>query len=378
MKKTVLTQLVARVWLSKRPRSLFYILCFFEFFYKVGFYIHQKIRKFFGGYSFPEFKVISVGNLMVGGTGKSVLIRYLAERIGPAQCAIISRGYGGSFEKTGQSYLVSDGESLFATVAESGDEAFMFAEGVSACVVVGKNRKKSAECVEILNKNRSCCYRVRYLLLDDAYQNHHLKKDVEILLLDARQAFGNNHCLPAGPLREKNFKNANLIILTHANALSETHRLLLKNIIAQESGKIVFTAAHGVRAVKNVEGGTISLQQCAQEKVFMVAGIGSFLGFKSTVQNLGCQILGQKQFGDHHYYTINDLETLGKQAKDLGCSSIITTEKDWTKISSILSFYPNNELAKAIPWFMVSIGFQFLVPEEEIVFFDLIKERLEL
>ena len=140
----------------------------------------------------------------------------------------------------------------------------------------------------------------------------------------------------------------------------------------------MFSAVHGVRGVKDAQGEVISLERCAQEKVFVVAGIGSFGGFKNTVKNLGCHILGQKEFSDHYHYSIKDLEVLGQVAKDLGCTSIITTEKDWTKISFLLSFYPNNELAKAVPWFMVSIGFQFLIPEEEMIFFDLIKERLEL
>jgi tetraacyldisaccharide 4'-kinase len=181
-------------------------LFFLELFYQAGFFLVTRFKRYRGNKSVP-FKVISVGNLSVGGTGKSVFVQFLSKKL-DRPSAILLRGYK---RKNKKNILIDIDNKNKYRPSDVGDEALMFSQKLDSPIVVGKSRIKSVELLKKYCENKN--KKIKFLLLDDGYQNFQLKKDCEILLLDARAPFDNNHCLPAGRLREKDFSRADIIIL---------------------------------------------------------------------------------------------------------------------------------------------------------------------
>ena len=187
--------------LSFFEKYFFKILCFFELFYKCVFFFKKKYKNFFQKKFISSFKIISIGNLSVGGTGKTVFSQFLIKNLENLKGSVVLRGYGGENEKTPENFLVSNGIDIFCDSFFCGDEAFMLANSLEVPIVIGKNKKKSCLILEQFESNEK--QKIDYIILDDAYQNFSIKKNVEILLLDAIKPFENGHCLPAGRLREK-------------------------------------------------------------------------------------------------------------------------------------------------------------------------------
>lgn len=321
-------------------KTIFLFLYFCELFYKILFFIVIKIKKYFGQYK-TSSKVISVGNLSVGGTGKSVFVAYLAEKLGP-KGAVLTRGYG----RKGKKNVVVD---KFSDPLFVGDEPLMLARKLNIPVVVGSDRVASAKLVE--NK--------KYFILDDGYQNFQLKKDFEILLLDARDPFGNNHCLPAGPLREKDFSRADVVVFTHADIASDLAVKKFKN-------KEVFFGRHKVLGLRDVSSNKYTSTSSSQE-FFLVAGIGSFSGFVTSCENYGILVKDSYEFPDHHVYTQKDLDfILSRQ-----CDGIVTTSKDWQKLERLLE---KREAKLPCSIYVLDIGFEFLKDEEK--FLGVMRRRL--
>lgn len=325
--------------LSFYEKLIFFLLCFFEIFYRAGFFIVMKYKKFFGGYRLP-CKVISVGNLSVGGTGKSVFVGFLVRLLGADKCAVLLRGY--KREKT-KSLIVDKNRS---TILDVGDEALMLARNLSVPVVVGKNRVESARLVSDAD----------YVILDDSYQNFQLEKDFEILLIDARKPFENQHCLPAGPLREKDISRADVIILTHADEVEE------KNFPAQS----VFTGKHAVVGIRSAD--SWELVRNIEKSFFAVAGIGSFSGFIASCKNYGLSVCGFCEYPDHHLYTKKDVFNMCQQMTNLSCDGIITTSKDWQKLKMLVGEHKKN-------FFILEIDFMFLSHAEKKRFKDRLREK---
>ncbi|HBS48060.1 TPA: tetraacyldisaccharide 4'-kinase [Candidatus Dependentiae bacterium] len=344
--------------LSFFNKIILYFLFIFEFFYKIFFQGFIFWNKNFGKPLKTNFKVISIGNISCGGTGKSVLARYLIENI-KAKGAILLRGYKSQNEKTGKSFLVSDGNNIFCKSDFCGDEAFMLASSLKIPVVIGKNRSKS---VDLLN-NLGC----NYLVLDDAYQNFALKKDYEILLLDARNPFGNNHCLPAGPLREKDINRADIIIFTHADEIDDKKRLELKRGIKKQN---IFFGKHALSFFMNSEMKRFLIDDFESKRFVAFAGIGSFSGFCRSLEKTKINLVKSIEFEDHHQYSIQEVIKILEISDSLDAFGVITTLKDWVKICNFFSELDPKLLKKI---YFLDISFDFLNKEEEILFFNLIK-----
>ena len=349
-------------------KIFFLILCFFEKFYCIIFFIAQTFGKKNGNKIVPNLKVISVGNLSVGGTGKSVFVGFLVQILDAKHCSIISRGYGGS-RSGDKSFLVSDGQNYFCTPDVCGDEPYMLAQSLHVPVVVGKDRYKS--CL-FLRENFGISK--EYAILDDGYQNHQLKKDFEIVLVDARSPFGNRHCLPAGNLREKDYLRADVIILTHAdeiNASEEKSEIFFSEKISKIKTKFfpkfdqdkIFCGIHKPVGLFLFDEQQVELHDYKDKKFLVLAAIGSFSGFVQSLQNFGIQTDQILQFPDHHNYLDEDVALIFDIVKKHGLSGVITTQKDWSKLSFLMEKY-KNELAI----FIFRIAFEFLTTDEEILF----------
>lgn len=351
---------------------VFYNLCFLEILYRAGFStvfffrtFFQKQHRFFG-------QVISVGNLSVGGTGKSVVVQFLVQQLSEKRCAIISRGYGRQSDDGNKSFLVSDGKHILGNAKLSGDEPLMLAKNLRIPVVVGANRLESLNL--LLSCMRHLEQEINLVILDDAYQNQALKKNIEILLLDARHPFENGHCLPAGRLREKDISRADLIILTHSDAVSSQELWYIKyELLSNFDQQKIYSGKHALGGLFDVQDKEAHVDIFEGKRVAACAGVGSFSNFLSSVQQLGIAVHVPIEYGDHHDYTKNDIQDIVNKASEQGCVGIITTEKDWCKIAPILT--ANNSL-EATPWYILKIGFEFLSQQEYSSCMKLLRSRL--
>lgn len=351
---------------------IFYFLCFLEIFYRAGFSTVIFFRKICGN-SYRFFgHVISVGNISVGGTGKSVVVQFLVQQLSEKRCAIISRGYGRKTDDKSKSFIVSDGNYILGGACESGDEPLMLARNLHIPVVVGVSRLESLRL--LLSCMKHLGQEIDIIILDDAYQNQALKKNIDILLLDARYPFENGHCLPAGRLREKDISRADLIILTHADAVSFQELWRIKHELLNEfDQQKIYCGKHVSRGFFDKSDQLTPVNFFENKRVAVCAGIGSFSNFLKSVQQLGISDCVLIEYGDHYDYTKKDIDDIVARAQAKGCLYIITTEKDWCKIEPLVIelSYPT-----AISWYTLKIGFEFLSQQEYSSFMKLLRSRL--
>jgi tetraacyldisaccharide 4'-kinase len=365
---------IENLW-KKNPSSfsyfdtfLFFLLRLCEPVYRFCFFIDQRVKRWFGGKKLHGLKVISLGNISAGGTGKSVFSHFLIKLLNNRAGAIVLRGYGGTAKK---SCLISDGKRLLADVHVSGDEAFMAAKKLSVPVIVGKNRFASARILENLVTSNKC--QLDYLLLDDAYQNHHLHKDFQVLLLDARHPLENGHCFPAGRLREKDCSRADAIVFTHADQVTNQKLLKYRHLVLRQvNHDYIFSGKHSFAGLLKLGGQKIDPYSLSDKRVGIVAGIGSFQGFCNSITALGIKIARFFEYSDHHWYTPLQVVSLLTLLDNGKLDVIITTRKDWSKLSGLLVGLTSSQ----VPFYVLDVDFKFLTQEEHIRFFALLEQKL--
>lgn len=286
-------------------------------------------------------KVISVGNVTVGGTGKTPMTIYMTEllnRLG-YKVVILSRGYKGGAEKTGG--IVSDGRTIFMEPDMAGDEPFMLAEKLkNTPVIVGKNRLEAG----MLAVEK---FKPDIIVLDDAFQHLKLARDINLVLLDSHRPFGNTHILPRGTLREplSALLRGDAFILTRSDSpplnpydlpgLPFSRTDLIGN-------KPVFRSFHVpyicnvVRQNPVASGYPVSVSYDAEflknRNVFAFSGIAKNDDFQRTLEAFGCRITGFLKFPDHYQYSDNDLSEIFHSTQELNADAIITTEKDYVRL----------------------------------------------
>lgn len=358
-----------KVELSFCENIFFKTLCFFEFFYKIFFLLIQRFKQFFYPPFRPLAKVISVGNLSVGGTGKSVFVKFLVQNL-IRRCGILSRGYGRHHRDCQKAILVSDGKNIFCDARESGDEPFMLAQSLNVPLAVGANRVESFKILEAnAHHNHNS---IEVVILDDGYQNEQLCKDFQILLVDARRPIENGHCLPAGKLREKDFKRADIIIVTHSNLVSVVELQKIRELFFCSTNSIpIFYGMHRPKSL-TYYGFENDVYEKKEHAFFACAGIGSFSSFLQTLKNLNIFPISSREFLDHHDYSKEDFINIVKEALKSGCSAIVTTEKDWVKLKSYVESYIEKELL----WCVVQVEFEFLTEQEYHSFIRVVNEIL--
>ena len=358
--------------LSISERFVFYILCFFEQVYKIIF----GVALYFKRRSAPfrsKLRVLSVGNLSVGGTGKSVLVSFLVQNLPQFHSLVVLRGYRGENEKNKKSFFVSDGVKMFCAPSFCGDEAFMFATFLKVPVVVGANRGAACRLVE----KKSLCMHIKkpgLIFLDDAYQNFQVKKDCQVLLLDARKPFENGHCLPAGRLREKDFSRADFILLTHSDKIARSQLHDIKKNLLSFPQEDIFCVRHKINDVSLFGVKPIALQGVERRRFFVIAGIGSFDYFLENIKELKVEIFGFQEYPDHCKYTKRDVKFLANIVHRDDLDGVITTQKDWVKLKPIVEKLNRREMFNV---YVVGVTFDFLIREKKIVFLQKIEEILK-
>lgn len=267
---------------------------------------------------------ISVGNITVGGTGKTpivaLLARYCLSR--GKRVVMLSRGYGGSLH--GETRMVSDGRGIFLTSDEAGDEPYMLAKKIPGLmVVIGPDRYKAGLFAqEHLNPD--------IFILDDGFQHLRLHRDVNILLLDHAQPFGNGHVLPAGLLRESRSaaNRADMIIYTRCG----------KGEPDDHFPQIRFCrATHNLADALLLPGGaTEPLTKLASLRGVAFAGIADPVAFFAMLDEAGLDISMKISFPDHCRYSDKEITKILSAKEFTGADYLITTEKDAVKLSPYL------------------------------------------
>ena len=277
---------------------------------------------------------ISIGNITVGGTGKTPLVAFVAEVLamkGEKVC-IISRGFRRENEK--KRVLVSDGETILANVREAGDEPFELANKLigKAMVVSDANRVSGGKWAKD-NLGATC------FVLDDAFQHLKAKRDLDIVAIDATNPFGNAKPLPSGILREplENLNRADLIVITKAN-LSERVGQIKNDIRAFNNTAPIFVAENKISNIAKLEEEKKQLcerTEVLKEKALAFCALGNPDNFFDQLRTEGFNIAAGREYPDHHFYRQSDITELEKIAEKHSASVFLTTAKDAVKLSTL-------------------------------------------
>ena len=282
--------------------------------------------------------VISIGNLTVGGTGKTPIVEKFARalRSGGRRVAILSRGYKsvpqaaqqkrfGLFKSNiaGPPRIVSDGKSLLLDSLTAGDEPYMLANNLKDVIVlVDKDRVKSGLfAIKELKADT--------LLLDDGLQYLHLKHRLDIVLIDRQAPFGNEYLLPRGTLREPpgNLRRASYIFITKSTG--QPNDELIKRIRRYNRTAEIIECAHKPLHLQNVfTGEQLPLERLRDTYIGSICGIAAPESFEGGLRELGARIELSKRYTDHHRYTEAELRNFVNRCIRRDLAMIVTTEKD--------------------------------------------------
>jgi tetraacyldisaccharide 4'-kinase len=268
--------------------------------------------------------VISIGNITVGGTGKTPFVIWLCN----FNCAILTRGY--------------------KAVTGENDEPGMLAKNCPGTAVV-VNPDRLAGAIEAVKK-----YRSQVLVMDDGFQHRRLHRDIDIVTIDAMLPFGYGRLLPAGLLREpvSALKRAQAAIITRCDLVSRNNLAeLTANISRINPGMIVAQTIHSPVCATSGKR-QIPLEELKNKKTFVFCGIANPDAFLATVGLAGANITGSKVYDDHHNYTAGDIEGIYRDAARSGAEMILTTEKDYNKID-----LPDNSPVLELAYLAVRLQF---------------------
>ncbi|MBQ0066695.1 MAG: tetraacyldisaccharide 4'-kinase [Phascolarctobacterium sp.] len=302
--------------------------------------------------------VISVGNITVGGTGKTPTAQRLARFIheNGYRVVILNRGYRSNWDK--DIGVVSDGTKISMTAYEAGDEAYLMAKTLPGVpVIIGKNRAVTGRyAVEKFN--------AQVIVMDDGYQHWHLQRDLDVVLVDTLTMFGNGNVLPRGILREPldNLNRADVFLLTKTDQSSDMNKLELRKILGQYNQKA--PVVESIHCPKNfVEiaewykdtGTTISLDELRNRKVIVFSAIGNPSSFEQTLSSIGLELLESVRYPDHHDYGMSEMQYINERAAELNAVAIVTTAKDAVKIPTEF-IYSQRE----IPLYVLNMEIQII------------------
>ena len=282
--------------------------------------------------------VISIGNLTVGGTGKTPIVEKFARALqaGGRRVAILSRGYKSVPRPSKRTWwqrlrrdtvdpprVVSDGKSLLLDSLTAGDEPYMLAQNLkNVIVLVDKNRVKSG--IFAIDK-----WKVDTLLLDDGMQFLHLKHRLDIVLIDRQAPFGNEFLLPRGTLREPphNLRRASYIFITKSTG--ENNDALVKRIRRYNRTAEIIECAHKPLYLQNViSGERLPLERLRDTFVGTICAIAAPESFEDGLRKLGARVDLSKRYIDHHRYSEAELQSFINRCIRRDLEMIVTTEKD--------------------------------------------------
>ncbi|WP_318606564.1 tetraacyldisaccharide 4'-kinase [Mitsuokella jalaludinii] len=331
--------------------------------YKYGIFQKQKLDCF----------VISLGNVTVGGTGKTPTAQRLARDIRDMgyRVVILNRGYRAKWH--GEVGIVSDGKRLHMDAAEAGDEAYMLAKHLPEVpVLIGAERAKTGR------------YAIEHFgaevaILDDGYQHWQLERDLDILLVDAVNVFGNGYILPRGTLREpiSHISRADICLMTKVDQAAAGSCDYIRETVHRYNPEArIVESIHQPRCFipltewyVNIASQGIDIAQMRGKRIMAVSAIGNPASFEQTLSDLGAVIIESLRYPDHHDYAMSEMTDIFQQAENAGAEAIVITEKDAVKIPA--------DVARekwSIPIYVICVEVNFQKGSEGLA--DLLKKRL--
>ncbi len=299
--------------------------------------------------------VVSVGNLTLGGSGKTPFVEFLARRFRfeGLRPAILSRGYGRSSRGV---VVVSRGEGPLVTPEEGGDEPVELSRRLpGVVVVVARRRADAARAAREIGAD--------LFVLDDGYQHLAVRRDADLLLLDAADPFGGGRFPPRGRLREplSALGRADAVVFTRAAAGLPTEASL-RTLARWNPRAPVFTARIRAAGLRDLEGAPVDAGALADRRLLAVCGVARPSTFAASLAELDLSAQETLAFRDHHRYTDRDLERIRRAALRTDSAFLVTTEKDAVKLAGRVS----------LPAVAVRLGVEVL----EEGFFAFLQERL--
>ena len=257
--------------------------------------------------------VISVGNITVGGTGKTPMVIWLCNFLRKKNIdrAILTRGYKSRAR------------------GHSDEPAILVKNCPGAAIVINPDRLAGA--IEAVKRNHA-----QVLIMDDGFQHRRLHRDIDIVTIDSTLPFGYNRILPAGLLREpvSSLKRAHAIILTRCDLVSKDDLIKLEKTIKDiNPGLVIARTIHAPVCARGAGNKEIPLEKLRAKNVFAFCGIANPDAFFATIDSLGVNLIGSKIYNDHHAYTAGDVNEICRDAGGLKADLILTTEKDYDKIT---------------------------------------------
>ncbi|RKU08557.1 tetraacyldisaccharide 4'-kinase [Candidatus Poribacteria bacterium] len=309
--------------------------------------------------------VISVGNIVAGGTGKTPVVIWIAKYLQSEgfQVAVLLRGY----KRLGHHSIsvISDGKGVLTTLTDSGDEADMIARKLPGVpVVVGSDRYAAGlEVIQLWGNTEGV------LILDDGFQRRQLARDLDILTIDSTQPFGTGKLLPAGTLREPKtaLKRADILLLTRTDLAAESI-----DFEQFGQGKQAFRTCHQPTKLYQLSAGSDRSEsspidrdrlerdeECALDllegqHLLAVCGIGNPEAFAGTLRQCEPKAVELLAFPDHHRYSLGDLNDISARARDIGANIVVTTEKDSQKLEAFVAT-TEFSLPESVQFFVLEI-----------------------
>jgi tetraacyldisaccharide 4'-kinase len=271
--------------------------------------------------------VISIGNLSIGGTGKTPLTEYVGGFLisSKKKVTILSRGYG---RKTTGYRLVSDGTGVIATVEDVGDEPVQIARRLrAASVVVDENRVQGAQ--RAIREQKP-----DILVLDDGFQHRYLGRNVNVVLVTAEEIITKQFLLPAGNRREplRSLHRADIIVVTKCSDLK--HYEMAKSILqAKVSAPVVGFRLLPEGLLKVSTNEAVNRQSVNGKTSVTFSGIGSPGALRCSAEEFGLSVIGNFEFADHHWYSAEDLESLRSAYENSKPDFLVTTTKDIVRMN---------------------------------------------
>jgi tetraacyldisaccharide 4'-kinase len=256
--------------------------------------------------------VISVGNLTLGGTGKTPMVKWVAQWLTQhgVRVAIASRGYGGQH-------------------GQQNDEALELQQALPHVPHV-QNPDRVAAAERAIAE-----FDCNAIVLDDGFQHRRLARHLDVVLLDALEPFGYGHVFPRGTLREPlvGLERAHVVCLSRSDTISVAEREAIRDRAASLAPRAVWCeTAHAASELVNGEGDRSPLSSLAGRRVVAFCGIGNPAGFRHTLTTCGCEIVAWREFPDHHAFSDQDHAAICRLVEDAHAEAIVCTQKDLVKL----------------------------------------------